>query len=85
MIQMMIDIANLGTFWQPMWKSGKVKTKKYLFFTDVLAKINFLLVHVYKLHQSGHAKKAYAIQVLFASFIGLSRKKFLTIFDFLFF
>ena len=46
---MIFDIENwlwksdLGTFWQLMWTSVKVKSKKYFSFTDCFAKIKPLL------------------------------------------
>ena len=53
-IRMIFDIENwlwksdLGTFWQPMWTSVKVKSKNCFSFTDLFAKIKPLLTHVRK-------------------------------------
>ena len=40
--------SDLGTFWQPMWTSVKVKSKKYYYFTDFFTKMKPLLTHVRK-------------------------------------
>ena len=40
--------SDLGTFWQPMWTSVKVKSKNYFSYTDFFAKIKPLLTHVCK-------------------------------------
>ena len=40
--------SDLGTFWQPVWTSVKVKSKKYFYFTDFFTKMKPLLTHVNK-------------------------------------
>ena len=53
-IRIIFDIENwlwmsdLGTFWQPMWTSVKVKSKNYFSFTDFFSKIKPLLTEVCK-------------------------------------
>ena len=40
--------SDLGTFWQPVWTSVKVESKKYFYFTVFFTKMKPLLAHVNK-------------------------------------